>query len=226
VVALGDSITDGAGTPLNTDTRWTDFLAARLNALNPGDPRRRTVFNAGIGGNTLNAVGNPQVGDNGLTRLVRDVLSHSNVTEVIVFAGTNDIYVGSTSRQVIDALRRTARRLHDAGTRAIVATLIPRGRGVGWHDGLESERLAVNAWIRRQAVFDALIDLDRATRDPARPDEMLSAFDADGTHPNAAGCEAMANAIDLDLFTATTPGSSDPNPRRGGTYARQAMVTA
>jgi lysophospholipase L1-like esterase len=204
VVALGDSITDGAGTPLDTHTRWTDYLATRLGALGPDDPRRRSVYNAGIGGGTLNSLGNPQVGVNGLTRFAWDVLGHAGVTDVIVFLGTNDVYLGSPSHDVIRALRQARRWVHDAGKRAFVATLIPRGNGLAWNQTLEVQRVAVNAWIRAQTEFDAVIDMDGAVQDPEHPSEILAAYDADGTHPNAAGGEAMANAIDLDIF-GTSP---------------------
>jgi len=202
VVALGDSITDGAGATLNSDSRWTDVLGARLDALAAADPRRRSVLNAGIGGNTLNSVGNAQAGVNGLLRLDRDVLSQSGVSDVIVFSGTNDIYVGGTVQEVTYALQRAAQRIHDSGKRAIVATLIPRGTGVGWNATLESRRLAVNRWIRTQTVYDAVIDFDAVVRDPANPYVIRAAYDADGTHPNAAGYAAMGNAVDLAIFQA------------------------
>lgn len=210
VVALGDSITDGAGADLDADNRWPDVLADRLNALPPEDPRRRTVVNAGIGGNTLNSVENPQVGVNGLTRLDRDVLRQTGVSDVVVFHGTNDIYVGQSADQVIASLETAAQRIHDAGARAIVATLIPRGNGVGWTPEHEEHRLAVNAWIRANTVFDDVIDLDPVVDDPDDPGHIRADYDADGTHPNAAGYAAMANAIDLDVFAAAPAGVPAP----------------
>jgi hypothetical protein len=49
LVAIGDSITDGYGVPADTNTRWTDVLAARLrdNKMTLG------VVNAGIGGGRM-----------------------------------------------------------------------------------------------------------------------------------------------------------------------------
>ncbi|TDE08140.1 DUF5722 domain-containing protein [Jiangella asiatica] len=204
VVALGDSITDGAGADLDADNRWPDVLADRLDALAPDDPRRRAVVNAGIGGNTLNSVENPLVGVNGLARLDRDVLTQTGVTDVVVFHGTNDIYVGETAAHVIASLETAAQRIHDAGARAVVATLIPRGNGVGWTAEHEERRLEVNEWIRSNTVYDAVIDFDAVVDDPADPGHIRADYDADGTHPNAAGYAAMAGAIDLDLFAATS----------------------
>ena len=91
VVALGDSITEGANSTSNTNHRWPDYLAARLNAV--GNPVGvRGVVNEGISGNSVlkdyNCCGgNPS----GLSRLDRDVISHDGVRTVIVALGINDI---------------------------------------------------------------------------------------------------------------------------------------
>ncbi len=50
--------------------------------------------------------------------------------------------------------------------------------------------------------LDGVIDLDAAVRDPANPTTLLPAYDTgDHLHLNPAGYEAMANAIDLKLFS-------------------------
>ena len=51
VVAVGDSITDGVGSPADADARWTDALARRLAAA--GGPATMAVLNAGLSGNQL-----------------------------------------------------------------------------------------------------------------------------------------------------------------------------
>jgi len=46
-----------------------------------------------------------------------------------------------------------------------------------------------------------VIDFDVATRDPSHPTRFLPAFDSgDHLHPSDAGYQAMANAINLELF--------------------------
>ena len=46
-----------------------------------------------------------------------------------------------------------------------------------------------------------MIDFDKALRDPANPAAMRPAYDSgDNLHPNDAGYQAMADAIDLSLF--------------------------
>ncbi|HEX2283178.1 MAG TPA: SGNH/GDSL hydrolase family protein, partial [Thermomicrobiales bacterium] len=81
IVALGDSITDGAFSTPDTSQRWPDFLAERL-AADPGHPPI-AVVNAGIGGNRL--LNNPPEGfefsgPNALARFERDVLGQPGVT--------------------------------------------------------------------------------------------------------------------------------------------------
>jgi lysophospholipase L1-like esterase len=46
-----------------------------------------------------------------------------------------------------------------------------------------------------------VIDFDAVVRDPSDPSRILPAFDSgDHLHPNDAGYQAMANAIDLLLL--------------------------
>ena len=60
----------------------------------------------------------------------------------------------------------------------------------------------INDWIRTGSGFDAVVDFDKAIRDPARPDRLLPALDSgDHVHPNDRGYQAMAAAIDLRMFT-------------------------
>jgi lysophospholipase L1-like esterase len=62
-------------------------------------------------------------------------------------------------------------------------------------------RQAVNHWIRTSGAFDAVIDFDAVTRDPADPTRFLPAYDSgDHLHPNDAGYAAMGRAVPLSLF--------------------------
>ena len=50
-------------------------------------------------------------------------------------------------------------------------------------------------------AFDGVIDFDAAVRDPASPLQLLPAYDSgDHLHPNDAGYQAMAAAINLTIF--------------------------
>jgi lysophospholipase L1-like esterase len=62
----------------------------------------------------------------------------------------------------------------------------------GMHYGLD---------LHFTAHLDAVIDIDAAVRDPARPDHWAPAFDSgDGLHLSPAGCRAMAAAVLLSLL--------------------------
>jgi lysophospholipase L1-like esterase len=55
-------------------------------------------------------------------------------------------------------------------------------------------------------MFDGLIDFDLITRDPEHPTQLLGQYNSgDFVHPNDAGYQAMADAIDLGLFTGDAP---------------------
>ena len=129
VVALGDSITDGANSTSNTNRRWTDYLANRLNAVG-NQVGVRGVVNEGISGNSVlkdfNCCGgNPS----GLSRLDRDVISHDGVTTVIVALGhQRHRQLRRRRLQRRRHHRRHApdrRQLHRAGLKVIWATLTP-----------------------------------------------------------------------------------------------------
>ena len=75
-----------------------------------------------------------------------------------------------------------------------------RGFNRGEEHG-EKQRQAVNQWIRTSKAYDAVIDFDKAIRDPNKPTRILPAYDSgDNLHPSDAGYKAMADAINLSLF--------------------------
>ncbi len=62
----------------------------------------------------------------------------------------------------------------------------------------DAVRREVNRWIRESGVFDAVVDFDAVLRDPAHPARLLPAYDSgDNLHPNDAGYQAMAQALDM-----------------------------
>lgn len=208
VVAIGDSITEGFQSTTDANRRWTDDLSARVNFPN-GLPRL-AVLNQGIGCSRLLF---DFCGPNGASRFDRDVLAQTGVTHVvvdlglvdIVFAATaNDPAQSVTSAQVITGLSQLIQRAHARGLKVIGATLTPNEGST--YPGFftpagEVERQAVNQWIRTSGAYDGVIDFDAALRDPSDPKRLLPAYaSSDNTHPNDAGYQAMANAVDLSLF--------------------------
>ncbi len=210
IIAFGDSITDGHAATTNGNDRWTDDLAARLQAS--PTTRSLSVINVGIGGNHLLTDG---LGPNALARFDRDVLARPAAKYLLVLEAINDL--GALSRmpdatpaqhtdlqaRLIAAYQQIITRAHAAGLTAIGGTLTPWvGSGYYHPDAAsEADRQALNAWIRTPGHFDAVVDFDRAVRDPADPERMLPALDSgDHLHPSPAGYKAMADAIPLSLF--------------------------
>ena len=87
------------------------------------------------------------------------------------------------------------------GLKVIGATALPYEGARYFNPKGEPIRQAVNAWIRTSKAYDGVIDFDAAMRDPAAPSKMKANLQSgDWLHPNDAGYEAMANAVDLGLF--------------------------
>lgn len=203
IVALGDSITDGAYTTWNGNDRWTDNLADRLQAL-PAS-RQFGVLNHGIGGNQILTDRTDCCGAgtsvSALNRERHDVRLQTRVKYLILAEGINDIGFNADADALIAGMRTVARRAHTAGIRVIGATITPYGCDTGcFGPEQEATRQTVNTWIRTSRVFDGVIDFDAAVRDPQNPSRLLPAYQADFLHPNNAGQQAMAESIDLSLF--------------------------
>jgi lysophospholipase L1-like esterase len=211
IVALGDSITDGAISTPDTNQRWPDLLAERLAA--DADQPAMAVLNAGIGANRVlkdPIEGFEFAGANALARFDRDVLAQPGITHLIVFEGINDIGMPTLSgdpaefvsaEELITGLRQLAERAHEHGIVAFGATITPFEGSMVFSEEGEAIREAVNDWIRSGVAFDAVIDFDEVVRDPSQPTRLLPAFDGgDHLHPNDAGFKAMAESIDLALL--------------------------
>jgi lysophospholipase L1-like esterase len=203
VVALGDSITDTANTTGNANRRWPDDLSRRLNAR-PGPTL--SVVNAGLGGNRLLAPrdGQPYYGVPALARLDRDVFTQVGVRSVILLEGVNDIGFGASAAEIISADQQVIVQAHARGLRIFGATITPFGGSIIEAPGREQTRLDVNHWIMTSHAFDGVIDFAAAVADPASPAALLPAFDSgDHLHPNDAGCQAMADAVNLSMLTGS-----------------------
>jgi lysophospholipase L1-like esterase len=196
IVTLGDSITDGTRSTPDTNNRWPDHLARRLTAQNI----KMGVINSGIAGNRVMTDG---AGVSALARLDRDLLVHPGVTHLIVLEGINDLRgnPAATAADVIFGHQQIIERARARGLKVYGATLTPCGGSNGWTAEREEQRLAFNEWMRTSKAYDGVIDFDQLTRDPENPDKFLPKFDSgDHLHPNDAGYQAMAGAINLDWF--------------------------
>ncbi len=205
VVAFGDSITDGYNTPNGAYHRWPDDLARRLAAA-----RRPTgVVDAGIGGNrVVTDVPNIWQGVSAVKRFAHDALGQPGVRTVILMEGINDIGNNAgpnggplTAQDLITGYRTLIGQAHAARVRLIGGTILP-DKGAGYYsDAAEAIRQSVNTWIRTSGAFDGVVDFDQALADPANPAALLPRYDSgDHLHPNEAGMQALADAVDLNLL--------------------------
>ncbi|MFM0551151.1 GDSL-type esterase/lipase family protein [Paraburkholderia sediminicola] len=199
IVTFGASITDGLMSSVNGNRRWPNRLAIRLQqaGMTVG------VLNQGISGNdffTNNA------GQAGLRRFDRDVLQQPGAKWVVISDDAiNDLNTDkpSTAPRLISALRQLIERAHRADIKAICSTLTPFGAT----GSIEAARQDVNAFILSSTSgCDAVLDQAKAVSDPANPAVLLPAYNSgDNLHPNEAGLQAIANALDLDALTAGSP---------------------
>lgn len=157
IVALGSSLTDGDGSSPDTNGRWPDVLAARLQKA-AGEDAELAVLNEGIIGNRLlsdtqsprQAGGppplgpvyaqlGPALGESGLARFDRDVLAQSGVKYVILALGVNDILFPCsfipptetvTAQDLINGNRQLIARARKKGLRVIGTTIPPFERSL------------------------------------------------------------------------------------------------
>jgi lysophospholipase L1-like esterase len=212
IAVMGDSITDGHGVARNTDTRWPDYLAERLQA-SPAT-RSVSVLNLGIGGNRMVEDG---LGPNAAARFERDVLARDGVKYLIILEGVNDLGVLTRDhpvsaeahqalvRQMLSAYAQIVSQARDRGIKVIAGTVMPYGTSDYYHPTAanEADRAAINAWLRAPGHADAVIDFDAIMRDPAHPERLRKDLDSgDGLHPSPAGYRLMGYSVPLSLFTA------------------------
>jgi lysophospholipase L1-like esterase len=203
LVILGDSISDGNYSAIDANQRWPDYLARRIRKESPR--YQLAVLNQGISGNRLLT----DISGCGLKtpdRLEHDVLQQNKLKAVVLLIGINDIGNGCHDpAKLIAALQRIIDSVHAKGARIYGGTITPyavRANRPGYFtpEG-ELTRQAVNNWIRTSCFFDGVIDFDRALSEPKNPLTMLALYDSgDHLHPNGAGYEAMANAVDLGIL--------------------------
>jgi lysophospholipase L1-like esterase len=216
IVFFGDSITDGACSSVDTNNRWPDHIAERLQAEGHPDV---AVVNEAYSGDRVLTNG---MGTNALSRFDMSVLSHPRVSTVVMMMGINDIgWPGKdaitpsdpepTAEDVIAGYKQIIQRAHDHGIRFVGITLTPfidtfKGLPTSGYYTPEKEKIreAVNDWIRANKTAEGLIDFDKLLEDPNNPKHINPAYDCgDHLHPNDAGYQAMAKAVDLSVLAPT-----------------------
>lgn len=150
------------------------------------------------------------------------MLSLSGVSAVIWLEGITDLTSGVSAEAVIDGLRRGVARMRARarGLRVIGATITSSvgAAGPAGSADVEARRQVVNAFIRSGGLFDAVADFDGATADPPTG-ALRAAFQPGSTtggagdrlHPNRAGHQAMAEAIDIGVLAPVPASGSGPD---------------
>ncbi|MBO0831009.1 MAG: SGNH/GDSL hydrolase family protein [Actinobacteria bacterium] len=217
-ITLGDSLTDGRGSTTNGNDRWPDQLSARLQS-GPGTAGM-AIVNQALGGNRVLRDG---IGPSVLSRLSRDVLEVSGASWLILFAGVNDIGTADatpaaqrqTTAELIAAYDSITEAAHGRGIRVCGATLTPFGGNAGYddrHGYREAARQQVNEWVRTSRRFDAIVDFDRAVRDPRHPRQLSAPADCgDHLHLSPHGYRTLAMAVPASLFRQSCRARKEPD---------------
>lgn len=212
LICVGDSITDGTGSDMNGNNRWTDDLFRRMQ--NNTGTKDIAVLNAGIGGNHL--VTTPGNGPTALQR-IQGIIAQPGVRYVAILEGVNDIGHATATdagqdevyRAMVKALQEIIEEVHKAGLVVFGGTLTPSfvdpaysGTTSNYADPKRAAtRNKLNQWIQNEAKFDYVVDYATAVSNKTHPDQFQDRY-AFGNyiHPNVAGHLAMANAWDLNVF--------------------------
>ncbi|MDQ6837875.1 MAG: GDSL-type esterase/lipase family protein [Actinomycetota bacterium] len=216
IVALGASTTDGLGSTPDTDRRWSDDLHRRISSTGQG--QQLSVLNSGISGNRL-LIDAGTDGQSGEHRLGPDAVGQPGARYVIVSSlGNNDIGFNQgpdgapvTVAEMIAGYQQMIGQAHAGGLMILGGTLTPDEGAFYSSSAGEAKRQAINQWILTSGSFDATINFGAAVADPTNPARILSAYDSgDHLHLNDVGYQAMADAVDLSVFTT----SGDPIANR------------
>ena len=170
---IGDSITQGIGTPHNAYTHWNALLSRKLGS-------RYAFWNLGIGyarADDMASLG------------AWDYKAKHNDVLVMCF-GVNDILRGFSAEQVIWNLGQMVSYFQKAGVRLVVQTLPP----FDYNEAVTAIWKQVNGYIltelarKVELVFDVTQVLSLSPQEPQRAKY--------GGHPNEEGCAAWADAYD------------------------------
>tara|TARA_R110000764_G_scaffold1763_6_gene7675 strand:- start:490 stop:1713 length:1224 start_codon:yes stop_codon:yes gene_type:complete len=205
VIAMGDSITDGNGAPMDAMVRWPDLLAHALASEGVA------VVNAGISGGRLLSDG---MGRSVLARLDHDMLAVPGANVLVLLIGTNDIaWPGTpfspeeapmTLERLQQGLMQVAARTRAQGMRLVIGTVPPFEGALPdtpmeatyWSPGKDALRRALNDWLRGADFYDALVDFDSVLSAPKDDMRLNPLYDSgDHLHPGGNGNQAMADAV-------------------------------
>lgn len=173
IAFLGDSITQGIGTPPNSYAHWTARIAEKLGSA-------YACWNLGLG--------YARAGDAASDGAWLYKVKHNDVA--VVCLGVNDIFhSGEDAVQIAAHITQIVGYLTAAGVEVVLQTVPPFD-----YTGAHREMwFAINARLRAELsdrvalFFDTVPVLAKSEQEP-----YAARF---GGHPNAAGCSAWADAL-------------------------------
>lgn len=212
VAILGNSITDGRGSITNQQNRWPDIFSESL--LKNTETNHIGVLNMGIGGNAVLAGG---LGPTGISRYERDILNQPGIKWAVIYHGVNDIGGVNTAQaattkanDLIAAYKQMIIYAHQQGIRVFGGTILPFNGNSYYNVHSDLCRNDVNDWIRNSEWFDGVIDFDVVMRNPDDISRLISSYQNDGLHPDAAGYKKMGESVDVNLFIGFDPDFTIP----------------
>lgn len=206
IVCYGDSITAQA---------WPDYL--NLRCRKQGYTHTAAIRRATSGSRILREYDNityESYGLKGTHRFDHEVPTDGADT-VIIQQGINDIIhpVGTEINpfrpmsdlpsvdELIRGLEWYISRARFYGYKVYVGTLLPIEGWRTYAPFREDMKNEYNNWIRSTDSIDGCIDFDLALRDSHNPKAFAREYDSgDHLHPSAAGYEAMADAVPVELL--------------------------
>ena len=171
IAYLGDSITQGIGTPINSYLHWN----AKLSALLGSDYAH---WNLGIGYGRANDAASDGAW-----------LFKAKQNDVIVVCyGVNDILKGQSEEQIRSDLTYIVETLKRAGKTVVLQTVPP----YEYNEKQTEMWERINAYIKTVLASKADAVFDNVPHLGERDCPAAAHF---GGHPNAEGCEVWANAL-------------------------------
>lgn len=171
IAYLGDSITQGIGTPKNAYTHWNALLSEKLG-------EDYAFWNLGLG---YGRASDAALDASWLYK------AKKNDTVFVCF-GVNDILQGHTEEKIKADLTRIVKLLKQAGKKVILQTVPPFD-----YTGENIEKWKnVNAYVKTvlKEKADALFDNGPVLGSREKPEVTVY-----GGHPNEEGCKAWADAL-------------------------------
>jgi lysophospholipase L1-like esterase len=134
----------------------------------------------------------------------------SGISGVVWLEGINDFGGGSSADDIIGGIQQGVRMMRAHGLKVVQATItsaLGNSTDPVFDAARDAGRKVVNAFIRSAGIFDSVADMDAAADDPVtgmiRAQYLVNSTlgTIDHIHPNRAGYLAMAQTIDLRVFT-------------------------